>query len=357
VSRGLHSRHVRAFWLVALPVALPFAALGAGCDAILGIEELSTPTQQQFQCQVPTDCPGAGNACFTRECNGGTCQVAELGANQPVSSQIAGDCKLVVCNEDGTTREDADPTDLPNDGRECTDDACDGTTPTSTNKTPGTQCTGGVCNNAGDCVECVVAAQCTGGKVCVMNQCVAATCTDGVKNGDETAKDCGGSCPKCDDGKACLDDGDCKSGNCAGSGTKTCQAPSCNDSKLNGNETDVDCGGGDCPACDHGKLCMNGSDCQSLVCSCPASDPTCAMPTCQVGSCDDGVMNGTEVAVDCGPTCLGQCQTDDPCLDNNWCLSGVCDNDVCQAPTCTDQVKNGTETGIDCGGGTCPPCG
>jgi hypothetical protein len=81
------------------------------------------------------------------------------------------------------------------------------------------------------------------------------------------------------------------------------------------------------------------------------------MPTCQVGSCDDGVMNGTEVAVDCGPNCLGQCQTDDPCLDNNWCLSGVCDNDVCQAPTCTDQVKNGTETGIDCGGGTCPPCG
>ncbi len=44
-------------------------------------------------------------------------------------------------------------------------------------------------------------------------------CQDGVKNGDETAIDCGGSCAikkgiKCPDGQACVVSGDCQSGVC-----------------------------------------------------------------------------------------------------------------------------------------------
>jgi subtilisin family serine protease len=49
------------------------------------------------------------------------------------------------------------------------------------------------------------------------------SCTDGVQNGDETGVDCGGpDCPAC---------------------------PTCSDGVQNGNETDIDCGGPDCPAC------------------------------------------------------------------------------------------------------------
>jgi hypothetical protein len=45
---------------------------------------------------------------------------------------------------------------------------------------------------------------------------VTATCTDTVKNGSETDVDCGGSCgATCANGKSCLVNGDCVSGNCS----------------------------------------------------------------------------------------------------------------------------------------------
>ena len=41
------------------------------------------------------------------------------------------------------------------------------------------------------------------------------TCSDQIKNGDETDLDCGGSCPtKCDVGDDCLVNDDCQSGSC-----------------------------------------------------------------------------------------------------------------------------------------------
>lgn len=76
-------------------------------------------------------------------------------------------------------------------------------------------------------------------------------------------------------------------------------APTCTDGIQNGNETGVDCGGPDCPAC----------------------------PTC-----NDGVQNGSETGVDCGgPDCPA-------------------------CPTCNDGIQNGNETGVDCGGPDCAPC-
>ncbi len=52
----------------------------------------------------------------------------------------------------------------------------------------------------------------------------APTCSDGVKNGSETAVDCGGSCStKCANGQACSVAADCTSGACSAG---ICQAPS-----------------------------------------------------------------------------------------------------------------------------------
>ncbi|MEZ4225770.1 MAG: plastocyanin/azurin family copper-binding protein [Polyangiaceae bacterium] len=42
------------------------------------------------------------------------------------------------------------------------------------------------------------------------------SCSDNVKNGTETDVDCGGTCPKCANGKACTQNGDCTSAQCAG---------------------------------------------------------------------------------------------------------------------------------------------
>jgi hypothetical protein len=59
---------------------------------------------------------------------------------------------------------------------------------------------------------------------------------------------------------------------------------------------------------------------------------SCADDTDDLPTCTDGIMNGTETAIDCGGAC-------DPCAE----------------ATCTDGIMNGTETGVDCGG-DCDPC-
>jgi len=74
---------------------------------------------------------------------------------------------------------------------------------------------------------------------------------------------------------------------------------SCSDGIMNGNETEVDCGGSDCMPC---------------------------------STCDDGILNGNETEIDCGgPDC-----------------------DAC--PTCTDGIMNGDEDDVDCGGSFCAAC-
>ncbi len=49
--------------------------------------------------------------------------------------------------------------------------------------------------------------------------------------------------------------------------------PRCDDGTTNGDETDLDCGGG-CDACDNGRSCLGGEDCLSGRCA----DEVCASP-------------------------------------------------------------------------------
>src|SRR5258708_5751809 len=91
-----------------------------------------------------------------------------------------------------------------------------------------------------------------------------ASCTDGIKDGNETDVDCGGpSCPPCAVGKMCTRGMDCVSGSCV---ALVCAGPTCSDGIQNGLETDVDCGGGTCPTCANGKKCKVVADCQSTMC-------------------------------------------------------------------------------------------
>lgn len=79
-----------------------------------------------------------------------------------------------------------------------------------TNVSEGDSCGGDLmCNSAGKCVECIDNKDCPGfTNNCVNDVCVE-LCKDGVKSGNETDIDCGGSCPDCADGKMCKTDGDC----------------------------------------------------------------------------------------------------------------------------------------------------
>jgi hypothetical protein len=84
----------------------------------------------------------------------------------------------------------------------------------------------------------------------------SATCSDGIMNGNETDIDCGG--PDC---APCM------------------IAPTCSDGIMNGNETGVDCGGPDCAACPTSETCGAGSSnfnlCVGDACNIPANGNFC----------------------------------------------------------------------------------
>lgn len=65
----------------------------------------------------------------------------------------------------------------------------------------------------------------------------------------------------CEQGGVCDDSG-------------TCILPLCDDGVRNGQETDIDCGGPDCDACELGQMCLVNSDCQSEFCDAGI----CALP-------------------------------------------------------------------------------
>jgi hypothetical protein len=76
-----------------------------------------------------------------------------------------------------------------------------------------------------------------------------------------------------------------------------CQLPTCQDGKVDSEETDVDCGGPLCSPCPAGGWCVMPSDCESDV---------CVKGKCHAPACTDGKKNGNELGVDCGGSC-------DPC--------------------------------------------
>ena len=215
-------------------------AIGKGCgvasDCVTGVCMTNT-------CAAASCTDGKKNGSETdNDCGGASCP----GCGDGKACMIAKDCTSSVCKTN--LCQSASCSDGVKNGTE-TDIDCGGncTTPCAAGK---------ACSSAADCASGV----CTGGV------CQTATCTDGVKNGNETDVDCGGSCAstnKCGTGKHCGGGADCASLVCTAT---LCVAASCSDSVKNGNETDVDCGGA-CPACTKvGAVCSGAGDCAFMLC-------------------------------------------------------------------------------------------
>jgi hypothetical protein len=131
--------------------------------------------------------------------------------------------------------------------------------------------------------ECAPTNRCDEGQHCDLNgDCDTGFCEDGacashclsaMKDGDETDVDCGGSlCDDCANGNACEADTDCNSGICTNA---ICVAPSCSDGLKNQDEPATDCGGvcsADLTAltakrCAMDDACAVANDCDSFVCT------------------------------------------------------------------------------------------
>lgn len=298
-------------------------------------------------CSTKDDCPGTDTICRTRTCTSGACGFSDAPAGTPTDNQTADDCKRVVCDGVGTVTTEPDATDPLDDMKDCTSDLCNAGSPENVPVAIGSVCAsngGKVCNALGNCVECIVSADCADG-LCMSNQCVPATCADSIMNGSETDVDCGGvDCTPCADGLVCNIATDCQSGVCT---SKVCTPPSCMDMIDNGDETDIDCGGNTCGPCGPGLGCTQDSDCVGDSCS-----GTLCLPTCS-----DSVENSNETDVDCGGPLCSPCMAGQTCSVDSDCTTGVCTSGQCQAANCMDTVKNGLETDIDCGGGSCLDCG
>ncbi len=215
-------------------------------------------------CSVPANCPGPAHGCSKPTCDAGVCGVEPAPQGTLAADDVAGDCLRRVCDGAGDVTTVHDDLDVPTTGAACAADACEAGAPSHPPKAEGTACSEGAgtkCDGKGACVECTVGADCPGG-VCKAGGCVAPGCDDGQQNGAETDIDCGGgACPACVDGKSCGQGSDCASLVCAG----VCQAPTCADGAKNGGESDLDCGG-PCSPCPSGKACGAHADCLSEAC-------------------------------------------------------------------------------------------
>ncbi|MDP4012134.1 MAG: hypothetical protein Q8R00_00815 [Candidatus Nanoarchaeia archaeon] len=211
------------------------------------------------------------------------------------------------------------------------------------------------------------------------------SCTDGVMNGYESDVDCGGpSCNACALSKTCNTDSDCITGKMCLPSTSIftffginfpitkniCSLPlHCSDNALDGDESDVDCGGS-CSPCPNPNYpgtdsCWTNSDCASNYCffntqttsvrqaagiqpgqtMYPSLFYTQYQGVCQIQSpaptttatatCTDGIKNQQESDVDCGGSC-SPCLIGKSCTVTTDCVtSATCINALCTAPTPT----------------------
>ena len=184
--------------------------------------------------------------------------------------------------------------------------------------------TGRRCDTNGDCAS----------DFCNKSRCDVPSCGDGVKNQDETATDCGGSCAPqfgCEEGVACAVNEDCKSEFC---NEEMC-ADHCQSGVTEADETDKDCGGS-CDQCDDNKRCLESADCKSLLCS---------NNKCQPATCDDKVLNQDESDKDCGGACV---DAGKPCAVSARCnTGGDCDSFVCSKNKCIADIDVPADDVID----------
>jgi hypothetical protein len=187
--------------------------------------------------------------------------------------------------------------------------------------------------------DCEASAECRDPYVCVRGRCHEKC---------KSAADCPGTvclpAARPGDEPVCALDGEGQGGHGAGgaggaggggqtgSGAGGSAGASCDDQLLDGDETDVDCGGS-CPPCANDKSCEVAADCESGYCEqADVCEPCAASAQCSSDQwCDTTVNGGTCIAdLAQGEACQqgAQCPGD-ACVDG-CCCDSACGG-ICQA--------------------------
>jgi len=216
----------------------------------------------------------SGNDCESGGCLAGTCAGKCFNGKKDDDEggiDCGGICTTKCALQKGC-KADGDCKSGSCDGAQCVATACE--TKKQDGDETGVDC-GGTCSQACDNGQgCALAKDCASTYCAAVSlACVATPCLDEVKNGAETDVDCGGAvcAGKCATGKGCKVGGDCKSGFC-NAGTGKCVATSCEDGVKSGDEAGQDCGGSCGSGCKDGSICGKDGDCLSGLCSTTTSN-------------------------------------------------------------------------------------
>ncbi|HKO47649.1 MAG TPA: FG-GAP-like repeat-containing protein, partial [Polyangiaceae bacterium] len=232
------------------------------------------------------------------------------------------------------------------------------------------------CVDGGSCSadnQCQNGHSCSSGKCTCVASCTGKTCGEG--NG------CGQTCPgTCGTGDICTNSSECAAGSkCTGqgpSGALICEpvGAHCSNGVKDRDESDVDCGGADCPLCTHGKLCNDVVDCVAGD-ECGTNNSACfglarGKRVCWPTQCGNASTGGN--AYDCGSnnslcgkscTC-GGCDHNDPnavcpagevCKEHLGQVVGATTTDACVDPRCPSNDPALCGPGSLCGDCVCTP--
>ena len=185
-----------------------------------------------------------------KDCGGGTCPACAHGLKCADGTR---DCSSTYCN---ATQQDLRRRPVP---RRRASTAARATSTAAAAPAPSCA-TGSGCKSGNDCTSTF----CNKDSL----KCVDSQCKDGFKDYGETDIDCGGgsatSAPPAPIGKGCgSTNANCTSGVCNFMTGAVRAHRRCSDGRVDGAETDIDCGGGTCTACGAGQICKANSDCGS----------------------------------------------------------------------------------------------
>ena len=328
---------------------------GGACSASGGLAGVCDGGACSVKCAVDTDCDDQ-NPCTTEVCDPVklVCATTRLdGVDTPGAISMPGNCHTHVC-VDGVDTDAVDDDDHPSSLNDCIDPTCSNGTLSMTQVALGEACTfggGKVCDGAGACVACNVAADCTPTK----DECTVAACNANktcgtafaphgtqLQNAPQVMGNCntlycdgaGGTYSSVNTADLPDDKNDCTVDTCVG-GTPTytpgpagvdCGAGlKCNSTGLCKKTTAQACAAGsECLSanCYDGVCCTTTCSTACKACNVTGSVGTCAnIPAGKQDNAPAGTCAGVNACDGAGACKLGAGQA---CTSNAQCSSNVC---------------------------------